>query len=163
MAVRPAFHAPRSSRLRHRSATGWKHGAVSAASPDEPADGERPPVTVLVCETCRLAGDAADAPRAGALLADAVAARTAGQAIRVRRVACLANCKRGLSAALLRPGSWSYVFGDLGGDAAADLVDGARLFDTAKDGVLPWRGRPDSLKRGMVARIPPMALFEEPA
>lgn len=136
---------------------------MSAASPDESACGERPPVTVLVCETCRLAGDSADAPRAGALLADAVAARAEGHAVRVRRVACLANCKRGLSAALLRPGAWSYVFGDLGSDAATDLIEGALLLDTTKDGLLPWRGRPDSLKRGMVARIPPLALLEEPA
>jgi len=51
------------------------------------------------------------------------------------------------------------VFGDLTTDSAADLVAGAKLFATSTDGLLPWRGRPDSLKRGLVARIPPLSLI----
>ena len=79
--------------------------------------------------------------------------------IAVAEVECLGNCKRRLSAALLKSGAWSYVFGDLAIDSGADLVAGARLFATSVDGLLPWRGRPDSLKRGLVARIPPLALI----
>ena len=51
------------------------------------------------------------------------------------------------------------MFGDLATDSGADLVAGARLFATSTDGLLPWRGRPDSLKRGLVARIPPITLI----
>ena len=79
--------------------------------------------------------------------------------IAVAEVECLGNCKRRLSAALLKSGAWSYVFGDLAIDSGADLVAGARLFATSVDGLLPWRGRPDSLKRGLVARIPPITLI----
>jgi predicted metal-binding protein len=48
------------------------------------------------------------------------------------------------------------VFGDLdpAGGAVA-LVEGAKLFAGASDGLMPWRGRPDALKRGLVARTPP--------
>jgi predicted metal-binding protein len=31
----------------------------------------------------------------------------------------------------------------------------------AIDGILPWRGRPDVLKRGLVARTPPLDFQED--
>ena len=37
----------------------------------------------------------------------------------------------------------------------------ARLFARAPDGIMPWRGRPQSLKSGLIARVPPIN-FEEP-
>ena len=74
----------------------------------------------------------------------------------VRAVECLGNCKRRLSAAILRENCWSYVFGDLSIESGPDLVAGAKLFAGSTDGLVPWRGRPDSLKRGLVARIPPL-------
>ncbi len=43
---------------------------------------------------------------------------------------------------------------------AEALIEGARLLATAADGILPWRGRPDILKRGLIARVPPID-FEE--
>jgi predicted metal-binding protein len=36
-------------------------------------------------------------------------------------------------------------------------VEGARLLAAAADGLLPWRGRPEVLKRALVARLPPAA------
>ena len=74
--------------------------------------------------------------------------------MRVRQVGCLGNCKRGLSAAMLREGCWSYVFGELSPDSAADLVAGAELFARSTDGFMPFRNRPESLKRGLIARVP---------
>ena len=90
------------------------------------------------------------------MLAEATARAAAGTGITVLGVKCLANCTRGLSAAVRRNHAWTYVFGGL--DAVqrpAALVEGARLFSHATDGVMPWRGRPEALKRGLVARIPP--------
>jgi predicted metal-binding protein len=46
-------------------------------------------------------------------------------------------------------------------DSGPDLVTGAELFATSTDGLIPWRGRPDSLKRGLVARIPPLDLLKD--
>ena len=96
----------------------------------------------------------------GALLAEATAQAALGTGVIVRRVQCLANCTRGPSAAMRCSGSWTYVFGGLGVDCAAALIDGARLLAGASDGILPWRGRPESLKRGLIARVPPIN-FEE--
>ena len=69
---------------------------------------------------------------------------------------CLANCSRGPSAALRCNGSWTYVFGGLDLACAGALVEGARMLARAADGILPWRGRPEPLKRGLIARVPPI-------
>ncbi len=87
---------------------------------------------IFVCITCRAATDPADAPdadapRAGLALAEATAAAAANAPdISVKRIRCLGNCSRGLSAAIR----------------------------------CDERGRPESLKRGLIARIPP-GNFEE--
>jgi predicted metal-binding protein len=131
--------------------------------------------TVWVCITCRTAADLAQAgavdsaapepPRPGLLLAEATAAAAANASdISVQRVRCLGNCGRGLSAAIRCDHGWTYVFGGL--DAARDgltLIAGARLLAGAADGIMPWRGRPEPLKRGLIARIPPSHFREEPA
>jgi predicted metal-binding protein len=118
-------------------------------------------VTIIVCASCRNETGSDAHPRAGELLADDTRRAASGDDIRIRSVECLGNCKRRLSAAILRDGCWSYVFGDLTTSSGADLVTGAKLFATSKDGLIPWRGRPDSLKRGLVARIPPLDLLKD--
>lgn len=114
---------------------------------------------VYVCVTCRKAGDADDGPRAGLLLAEATAEAARGTDVTVRHVECLANCRRSLSAALRKKNSWTYIFGELNAptDAPA-LIQGAQLLADAEDGLLPWRGRPDVLKGGLIARVPPVVL-----
>ena len=118
--------------------------------------------TVLVCITCRRPGDPEGFPRPGQDFAVAVADAARGTGVKMKRVRCLANCNRGLSAAVSREGGWTYVFGDLDpASGAPDLIAGARLFARAQDGIMPWRGRPQSLKRGLIARVPPMDYEEE--
>jgi predicted metal-binding protein len=124
--------------------------------------------TVLVCITCR-ATDAADppaaeAPRPGLILAEATSAAAANAPdVSVLRVRCLGNCNRGLSAAIRCDNAWTYVFGGL--EASRDgltLIAGARLLAGAADGIMPWQGRPEPLKRGLIARIPPRNFQESP-
>jgi predicted metal-binding protein len=117
--------------------------------------------TVLVCITCRRPGDPDDVPRGGEALATQTLKAAEGSDVTVRRIRCLANCKRGLSAAMRKDGAWTYVFGDL--DPETDgpvLIEGARLLAGSSDGLMPWRDRPAPLKRGLIARIPPID-FEE--
>jgi predicted metal-binding protein len=117
--------------------------------------------TIYVCITCRRATDPEDAPRPGLALARATARAAEGSGVTVRRVRCLANCNRALSAAMRCDGTWTYVFGGLEAETdAAALVEGARLLARAEDGVMPWRGRPEVLKCGLIARVPPID-FEE--
>ena len=116
--------------------------------------------TVYVCTTCKRADEPDTEPRPGTLLAAATEHAATGTEVTVRRLRCLANCNRGPSAAMRCNGSWIYVFGGLDPGNAAALIEGARLLAGAADGILPWRGRPDILKRGLIARVPPIG-FEE--
>ena len=118
--------------------------------------------TIYVCITCRRQGETAAEPAPGLRLAHATSRAAEGTGVTVRRVRCLANCNRGLSAAVRREGAWTYVFGELDADRdAAALVEGARLFAEARDKIMPWRGRPEVLKRGLIARVPPIDFEEE--
>jgi predicted metal-binding protein len=121
---------------------------------------QAPSPLIYVCITCRRAGEADAEPRPGALLADATEQAAAGTEVEVRRLRCLANCTRGPSAALRCSGSWTYVFGGLEADNAEALVAGAKLLAGARDGILPWRGRPEILKRALIARVPPFDFVE---
>jgi predicted metal-binding protein len=115
---------------------------------------------IYVCITCRRAGEPDAEPRPGALLADATEQAAAGTEVEVRRLRCLANCTRGPSAAMRANGAWTYVFGGLDPTNAEALVTGAKLLAGASDGILPWRGRPEVLKRSLIARVPPSDFVE---
>jgi predicted metal-binding protein len=116
--------------------------------------------TIYVCITCKRQGtqdsEPDSEPRPGALLAAATERAADGTEVTVRRLKCLANCTRGPSAAMRANGSWTYVFGGLDANCAEALIAGARLLAGAADGILPWRGRPDVLKRGLISRVPPL-------
>lgn len=116
--------------------------------------------TIYVCITCRRPGEPESEPRPGAILAAATASAAEGSGVAVREVKCLANCTRGATAAVRCDDSWTYVFGGLDVTCGPALVDGARLLAAADDGIMPWRGRPEPLKRGLIARVPPIS-FEE--
>ncbi len=115
---------------------------------------------VYVCVTCRRAGEPEAEPRPGALLAAATERAADGTEVEVRRLRCLANCTRGPSAAMRCNGSWTYVFGGLDAANAGALIEGAKLLAGASDGILPWRGRPEILKRALIARVPPIDFVE---
>ena len=119
------------------------------------------PTTIFVCITCRRLEEPEDLPHPGATLAGLTAAAAEGSGIAVKRVRCLANCTRGLSAAMRRHDSWTYMFGQLNTDDCTALVEGALLLACASDGLMPWRGRPAALKSGLIARIPPIDFPED--
>ena len=129
---------------------------------DEAGARDAAATVIYVCTTCRRPDDPEDHPRPGASLAAATVAAAQDTGIKVQPLRCLANCKRGCTAVMRRPGAWTYVFGHL--DPAADaqaLITGAGLLSQSADGLMPWRGRPDALKRGLIARVPPLD-FSEP-
>jgi predicted metal-binding protein len=115
---------------------------------------------IYVCITCRDADEPDRQPCPGVLLAAATERAALGTEVEIRRLRCLANCSRGPSAAMRSNGSWTYVFGGLDETCADALIAGARLLALAADGILPWRGRPERLKRGLIARVPPIGFAE---
>ena len=120
-------------------------------------------MTIYVCITCKRAGDPEEGVRPGLAAGARDRARGAKAAASpCGRSSCLANCSRSLSAAIRRDGAWTYVFGGLDETRDAEaLIEGARLFARASDGLMPWRGRPEMLKRGLIARVPPIDFIEE--
>ena len=118
------------------------------------------PMVLYVCTTCRDADHVVGqtSPCAGSRLLAALQAEGAHPAITIEPVECLSVCKRICAASFAAPGKWTYVYGDLpAGSAAAILLEGARLYAESPDGLIPWKLRPDALKKGVVARIPPLA------
>jgi len=111
-------------------------------------------VTIFVCTTCKREGEPEDGPRAGAALAEAVMIQASGH--RVQMVKCLSNCSRGPTAAIVSADGWTYIFGKLALEHTPEALHiGADLLSTSDDGIMPWKPRPEVLKRSIIARIPP--------
>ncbi len=128
---------------------------------------DRTPCTIHVCTTCRRTRE--DLPegfdRPGIALADALASRLvgAGSAITVQPVECLSVCKRPCTVALSGEGKWTYVYGDLDPQGAVEtLISFARQYGASPDGVVPWRERPETIRKSVVARIPPLSIARQP-
>ena len=118
---------------------------------------------IYVCVTCRTESELPEPKeqRTGARLYAALSAR-AGGAFEIVPVECLSVCKRPCTVSFAAPGKWTYVYGDLLPDVSEDIIlAGARLYDAAPDGLITWKLRPDALKKGVVARIPPLPQFEK--
>lgn len=76
----------------------------------------------------------------------------------IRGQACMAACKQSCTAALQGVGKHSYLFGQLAPDAASvdALLDVAAQHAEPGDGLLAWSRRPERLKTGLLARLPPL-------
>lgn len=117
-------------------------------------------VTLFVCKTCRGAdGQSLPGPALIARLRKAFGGEEAARAI--RPVTCLVQCGNPASAALVHSAGWSYVFRDLAPDHVEDLLTGARMLAENETGFLPLKGRPQSLRSGLAARIPAFTHQEE--
>jgi predicted metal-binding protein len=119
-----------------------------------------PAPTLYVCVTCRAEGADPDAERPGARLYRELtrAAAARGDALRVEPVECLSVCKRPCTVAVAAAGRWTYVYGDLDPAFSAEtILEGVGLYARAPEGIVPWRERPQAFRKGVVARIPPLA------
>lgn len=131
-------------------------------SPAHPADAGPEPVRLMVCTSCRAVGGDPEAPRPGAqllaALGEAVTADPqAAATVIVEPVECLSVCKRPCTVSITAPGRWTYVYGDV--DPAADagpLLAFVDQYRATADGLVPWRERPEFIRKGVVARIPPL-------
>jgi predicted metal-binding protein len=123
-----------------------------------------PRTTVYVCTSCRRkTGDGeGDFDQPGRALAERLSGALEGEAgIDVMTVECLSVCKRPCTVALAAEGKWTYVVGDLDGEAhVCDIVSAVRAFSDSADGVVPWRERPQTFRKGVIARVPPLGLAD---
>ena len=63
----------------------------------------------------------------------------------------------GSTVALVGADKWTYLIGDL--DPAShveEIVAAAKSFAASDNGIVPWRERPVSFRKGVIARVPPI-------
>ncbi|MEH2243422.1 DUF1636 domain-containing protein [Nostoc sp.] len=75
----------------------------------------------------------------------------------IQAVECMSACNRSCVIAFVAEGKSTYLFGDLPVDGCASAVlECASQYYTKSDGLLPWSERPEPLKKGISAKIPPL-------
>ncbi|MBD2186898.1 DUF1636 domain-containing protein [Pseudanabaena mucicola] len=80
----------------------------------------------------------------------------------IRAVSCMSACSHACVVTFASEGKYSYLFGDLPSDAdhlpntAAAILECAATYCDRHDGMLAWKERPEPLKSGVIARIPPL-------
>jgi len=119
----------------------------------------RPAATLFVCTTCRVptgpGEDQFTTPGQG--FARNLCEALAGEpGVDVVEVECLAVCKRACTVGLAGPGKWTYVIGDLSeAIIASEVVPAVRAYAASSNGIVAWKERPVSFRKGVIARIPP--------
>jgi predicted metal-binding protein len=54
-------------------------------------------------------------------------------------------------------GKWTYVVGDLDPEVNVDdVISMAASYRLSDNGIVPWRERPQSFRKGIISRIPPL-------
>lgn len=120
---------------------------------------------VIVCTTCRPAGASREVPAAGAALLEAVQIaqlqdeQGAFDNVRVRGMECLSSCSHACTVAFQAPGKNTYLFGDLMPDeeTAQHVLLCAALHASTSDGALLRNDRPERLRKGILAKLPPFS------
>jgi predicted metal-binding protein len=78
----------------------------------------------------------------------------------IKAVECMSACNRSCAICFTSNGKYTYLFGDLPTDLSASQISGvlecADKYYSDEQGVLPWAERVEPLKKGVVARIPPV-------
>jgi predicted metal-binding protein len=136
---------------------GGKESHVTASTP------QGAPIRILVCTSCRSEGQPLEPrdARAGAVLALALA-DIAGEGFEIVPVECMSVCKRPVTVGFSAADRWTYVYGDFPPEAAPDILDHARAYAATSDGIIPWKIRPEHLKRNTVTRLPPLTKAPAP-
>ncbi len=123
---------------------------------------------IIVCTTCRPPGASRELSAEGLALFEAVQEALLvceldtglHEGLQVRGLACMSGCSRACTVTLQARGKFSYYFGDLVPDAetAAQVIACAQLHMHSADGNLARNTRPERLRSGILARLPPIGL-----
>src|SRR4051794_18735804 len=113
------------------------------------------PIVVSVCVTCKTAdGGIVVGPE---MFESVKAAIGPSDHVQVRPVQCLSVCKRPATVAVTSADGYAFLFGDLQTESGtAALVSFVKSYQKSDYGLVPWRERAEVLRKGMVARVPPM-------
>jgi predicted metal-binding protein len=121
-----------------------------------PPNWPQAPVIVSVCTTCKTAdgGTVVGPDMFAAVLA---AFGNDDPNVVVRPVQCLSVCKRPATVAVTSRDGYTFLFGDLQAQSGtAALKSFVKSYQNSGYGLVPWRERAEVLRKGMLARVPPM-------
>ncbi|MEQ1789156.1 MAG: DUF1636 domain-containing protein [Rickettsiales bacterium] len=110
------------------------------------------PVDLQVCVTCL--GE--NKEKLGAEFYAALEKQINSAEINLQPVECFAVCKRVCTVTVSQPEKWLYMIGDL--DVKKDipaLLEYVRVYDASPNGRPPISQRPEVVKNGTIARLPP--------
>ncbi len=123
---------------------------------------------IIVCTTCRPPGASRELPADGLALFEAVQDALLEceldtglhKGLQVRGLACMSGCSRACTVTLQARGKFTYYFGDLISDAetAGQVIACAQQHWQSADGNLARNTRPQRLRSGILARLPPVGL-----
>jgi predicted metal-binding protein len=114
------------------------------------------PVIVSVCTTCKTA-DGGTMVGPDMFAAVRAALGNDDPNVVVRPVQCLSVCKRPATVAVTSPDGYTFLFGDLQAESGtAALKSFVKSYQNSGYGLVPWRERAEVLRKGMLARVPPM-------
>lgn len=79
----------------------------------------------------------------------------------IQPVECMSACDRSCTISFGSIGKYTYLFGDLSPDLSPSQIAGvlecATKYYNHPQGLLPWSDRPEPLKKGILAKIPPLS------
>jgi predicted metal-binding protein len=135
--------------------------SIAAATADTPVRfTPSAPVAVSVCTTCKAADGTVVGPDMLAAVRDALGANDG--TVVVRPVQCLSVCKRPATVAVSSAGGYTFLFGDLETESGTvALTSFVQSYLKSDYGLVAWRERPEVLRKGMIARVPPFAWSPE--
>jgi predicted metal-binding protein len=75
----------------------------------------------------------------------------------IQAVECMSACSHSCAIAFAGEDKFTYLFGDLPVESSAEaILKCAGQYYAKHDGSLPWSERPEPLKKGILAKIPPL-------
>ncbi len=75
----------------------------------------------------------------------------------IQEVECMSACNSSCVIAFVGEGKLTYLFGNLPVENSTEAVlQCASQYYKKHDGLLPWSERPEPLKKGILAKIPPL-------
>ena len=135
--------------------------SIPSAS-DTPAHEADAKCVLHVCTSCRAAGAPREPKegRAGFVffhqLQEAFDASPLKHRVDVRPTPCLSICRRPCGIALSLAGSWTYLFGDQEPSETVEDVEACvALYLRSPEGFMARDKRPQSMRRGILGRVPP--------
>jgi len=73
----------------------------------------------------------------------------------IQEVDCLSACKRPCAVAFTAPNKTTLMFGDLPPLQSAAVIRLGEQYYSSNNGIVPRQERPEILKKGILAQIPP--------